>query len=150
LRERAVGGGRKYALDVPTRLLMTLLWLKVYPTREVLGYLFGIDERTARRDVRDVLEVLQDLAVFPLERRRARKQGHSLAEVIENFPAVEVLIDSQEQRIRRPTPMEEAEALRLGQEEGAHAASARRLSRRAAEYRRSAAVCRAARVIRHC
>jgi hypothetical protein len=102
-RRRAVGGGRKYALDASTRLLMSLVWLKVYPTWEVLGYLFGIHERTARREVADVLEVLKKLARFPLEQRRPRKQGHNLAEVVEQFPAVEVLIDSHEQRIRRPT-----------------------------------------------
>jgi hypothetical protein len=102
-RQRAVGAGRKYALDAPTRLVMTLVWLKVYPTWEVLGFLFGIHERTARREVRDVLEVVKKLARFPLEQRRPRKQGHNLAEVIEQFPAVEILIDSHEQRIRRPT-----------------------------------------------
>jgi hypothetical protein len=102
-RQRAVGGGRKYALDAPTRLLMTLVWLRVYPTWEVVGYLFSIHERTTRREVADVLEVLKKLARFPLEQRRRRKQGHSLAEVIAQVPAVEVLIDSHEQRIRRPT-----------------------------------------------
>jgi hypothetical protein len=47
--------------------------------------------------------VLKTLARSPLERRRTRARGPSLAEVVERFPAVEVLIDSHEQRIRRPT-----------------------------------------------
>jgi hypothetical protein len=102
-RRRAVGGERKYALDAPTRPAMTLVWLKVFPIWEVLGYLVGDHERTARREVRDVLEVLKTLARSPLERRRTRARGPSLAEVVERFPAVEVLIDSHEQRIRRPT-----------------------------------------------
>jgi hypothetical protein len=107
-RKRRPGAGRKWALDAPTRLLMALVWLKVYPTWEVLGYLFGVDERTARRSTRDVLEVLQGLATFPLEKReRGRAQpGKAFEQVMEEHPVLEVLLDSREQRVRRPTGQE--------------------------------------------
>lgn len=102
-RRRRVGGGRRWNLDAPTRLVMALTWLKVYPTWEVLAYLFGEDERSARRSTNDVLAVLKTVATFPLERRERGKHGRSLAAVVEVLPVVEVLIDSREQRIRRPT-----------------------------------------------
>lgn len=107
-RQRRAGGGRKWALDTPTRLLMALVWLKVYPTWEVLGYLFGIDERSARRSTRDVLAVLEKVATFPLEQRqRGRaKPGRALEEVMQAHPELEVLLDSREQRVRRPTGWE--------------------------------------------
>lgn len=106
-RQRKSGGGRKWALDAPTRLVMTLTWLKVYPTWEVLAYLFGLDERSARRSTKDVIAVLEQVATFPLEKREKGKHGRSLDRVIEEFPVVEVLIDSREQRIRRPTGQEQ-------------------------------------------
>jgi hypothetical protein len=101
-RLRAPGAGRKYELDGRTRLLMALVWLKVYPTWEVLGYFFGLDESNARKGSKDVLKTLEAMGSFPLE-RRPRKQGRSLEEVIEAVPEVAVLIDSKEQRIRRPS-----------------------------------------------
>lgn len=98
----AVGAGTPYSRDPRTRLLMALVWLKLYPTWEVLGYFFGVHETTAMRDTKDVLQTLEAMGTFPLERPR-KKQGHSLAEVIENVPEVRVLVDSKEQRIRRPS-----------------------------------------------
>src|SRR6478736_5838545 len=48
-RGRAVGGGRTPGLDLPDRILLAVVWLRVYPTYAVLGYLFGISESAARR-----------------------------------------------------------------------------------------------------
>ncbi len=101
-RQRAVGAGTPYGREPRTRLLMALVWLKLYPTWEVLGYLFGVHETTAMRDAKDVLQTLEALGTFPLERPK-RKHGRSLAEVIESVPEVRVLVDSKEQRIRRPS-----------------------------------------------
>lgn len=101
-RERAPGAGRKWRLDAPTRLLLTLVWLKLYPTWDVLGFLFGAHPSMVRRCVKDVLARLQESALFPLEKREARKQGRSLADVVQACPTVEVIVDSHEQRIRRP------------------------------------------------
>ncbi len=36
-RQRRAGAGRKWEVDAPTRLLMALVWLKVYPSWEVLA-----------------------------------------------------------------------------------------------------------------
>jgi hypothetical protein len=81
---------------------MALVWLKVYPTWEVLGYFFGLDEANARKGSKDVLQTLAEMGTFPLERPRT-KQGRSLAEVMESVPEVRVLVDSKEQRICRPS-----------------------------------------------
>src|SRR5438270_6085260 len=67
-RRRAPGAGGRYAHDLPTRLLLALIWLKVYPTYEVLGLLFGLHKRNAQRNARDVLEVLEALDDFPFDR----------------------------------------------------------------------------------
>lgn len=102
-RRRASGAGSRYACDLQHRLLMALVWLKVYPTYEVLGFFFDLHKRNAQLNVRDVLEVLQLLDDFPFDRpARDRKPLSSVMEVMEAFPQVRLVIDSKEQRVYRP------------------------------------------------
>lgn len=103
-RRRAPGGGASYRLGLRDRLLLALVWLKVYPTFEVLGFFFGLEKGNARRNLLEVLEVLEGLDEFPFDRdpkdRPARPR--SLEAVMEAFPMVRLVIDSKEQRIQRP------------------------------------------------
>src|SRR4051794_34689881 len=102
-RQRAAGAGPQPTLDLPNRLLMTLLWLRVYPTYEVLGWLFGLEKSNAWENVQDALAVLATLADFPFERPAAdRAKVTTAAAVFAAFPAVKVIIDGKEQPFRRP------------------------------------------------
>lgn len=103
-RRRKAGAGGRYAHDLRHRLLMALVWLKVYPTYEVLGLLFALHKRNARLNVRDILEALEGLGDFPFDRpdQGGRRPAGTLAAVMAAFPAVRLVIDSREQRIRRP------------------------------------------------
>src|SRR5215211_8412745 len=66
-RQRAFGAGRRYSHDLRTRLVMALVWLRIYPTYEVLGFLFSLDKTNARDNVLDLLATLATLADFPFE-----------------------------------------------------------------------------------
>jgi hypothetical protein len=102
-RRRAYGAGHPHAHDERTRLLMTLFWLRVYPTYEVLGLLFDLDKSQAWRNVQDVLTALETRADFPFERpAAARKKLDSVGAVMDAFPQVRLVIDAKEQRVRRP------------------------------------------------
>jgi hypothetical protein len=102
-RRRAVGAGGRYAHDLRHRLLLALVWLKVYPTYELLGLLFGLHKRNAQLNVRDVLEVLETLDDFPFDRPEGpRPKLSSLAQAMEAFPQVRLVIDAKEQRVYRP------------------------------------------------
>jgi DDE superfamily endonuclease len=102
-RRRAPGGGSRYACDLEHRLLMALVWLKVYPTYEVLGFLFDLHKRNTQLNVRAVLEVLELLDDFPFDRPSDdRRRLRSVQEVMEAFPEVRLVIDSKEQRVYRP------------------------------------------------
>jgi hypothetical protein len=103
-RRRAVGAGGAYAHDLADRLLMTLVWLKVYPTYELLGLLFGLHKRNAQLNVRDLLAVLATLDDFPFDHpdRDRRAKLSSLAAVMDAFPQVRLVIDAKEQRCYRP------------------------------------------------
>jgi IS5 family transposase len=102
-RRRAPGAGAPHALDLRHRLLLALVWLKVYPTFEVLGLLFDLDKGNARRNLLETLEVLELLDDFPFDRDpKDRGRLGSVAAVMAAFPAVRLVIDSKEQRIYRP------------------------------------------------
>ena len=104
-RRRAPGAGHPHALDPKTRLLLALVWLRAYPTYALLGVLFGLDEGNALRNARDVVAVLESLGDFPFDRPDRgpdRRKLSSLAEVMDAFPDVRLVIDTKEQRCHRP------------------------------------------------
>ena len=103
-RRRAAGAGHPHRHDDRHRLLMALVWLRIYPTYELLGFFFGLHKRNAQLNVRDVLATLDTLDDFPFDRPgRDRKKLGSLTAVMAAFPEVRVIIDSKEQRVNRPT-----------------------------------------------
>jgi hypothetical protein len=103
-RQRAAGAGHPHRHDDRHRLLMALVWRRVYPTYELLGFFFGLHKRNAQLNVRDVLAALDTRDDFPFDRPgRERQKLRSVAEVLAAFPQVRVIIDSKEQRVNRPT-----------------------------------------------
>jgi hypothetical protein len=104
-RRRAPGAGPRPTLDPRDRLLMALFWLRVYPTYELLGFLFGLHHGNAVRNVADVLAVLESLGDFPFDRPdrdAARPALGTLEAVMDAFPMVRLVVDTKEQRTRRP------------------------------------------------
>jgi hypothetical protein len=100
---RAAGAGHPHDLDPRTRLVLTLVWLRVYPSYAVLGVLFGVDKPVAWHAVQDVLEVLETMPAFPFERPGTDRTKLDTADaVMAAFPAVRAIIDAKEQGFRRP------------------------------------------------
>jgi len=102
-RQRAAGAGHPHDHDDCHRLLMALIWLRIYPTYELLGFFFGLHKRNAQLNVRDVLAVLDTADDFPFDRPGPeRDKLRSADQVMAAFPQVRVIIDSKEQRVHRP------------------------------------------------
>lgn len=102
-RARDAGAGPPFELAVPDRFLLAVVWLRLYPTYAVLGYLFGVAETTARRLVDQVLPVLERAGRDAMRMPQAdRRRGRSLPEILRETPEVAVVIDSFEQPVQRP------------------------------------------------
>jgi hypothetical protein len=101
-RQRAVGAGRRYAHDERNRLLMAMIWLRVYPTYEVLGFIFDLDKSNICRNLKGVLTVLReqlgDEVQWPDQARRKQKMDQFMQE----FPDVVAIVDATEQPTQRP------------------------------------------------
>jgi DDE superfamily endonuclease/Helix-turn-helix of DDE superfamily endonuclease len=102
-RQRAIGGGDDFDLPLIDHVLVTVVWLRQYPTQEVLGFLFGVSDSTARRAVERCLPVLEqagkDTMRMPDPGRGRRKK---LPALLKDTPGLAVVIDSFEQRTQRP------------------------------------------------
>ena len=106
-RKRAPGAGHPWELDYRDGVLLTLVWLRLYPTGVVLGYFFGIGETSVRRTLARFRPVLEAAgrATF---RWPNGKQGRKLPEILEECPEVAVIIDSFEQQVQRPKDKKKA------------------------------------------
>src|SRR3972149_11394972 len=106
-RQRAVGAGRRYDHDARNRLLMAMIWLRVYPTYEVLGFIFELDKSNICRNLKGVLTVLReqlgDEVKWPDQERRKQKMDQFMQE----FPEVAAIVDATEQPTQRPQDPDE-------------------------------------------
>jgi len=101
-RKRAIGAGHPFDLPDHDQILLSVVWLRRYPTHEVLAYLFGVQEWTASRAIKRVLPLLEaagrDTMRMPDPGRKRRRQ---LSALLADTPELIVLIDTFEQRVQR-------------------------------------------------
>lgn len=101
-RVRKVGGGRTGHLQTfADKLFASLLYLKSYPTFDVLGFMLGMERTRACRNIHLLLPVLEKTLgrqlVLP------KRQIHSVEEFLTLFPEVkDVFIDGTDRRVQRP------------------------------------------------
>ena len=102
-RKRAIGGGDDFDLSTADQLLLTVIWLRQYPTNEALGFLFGVSDSTASRARTRCVPVLEqagkDTMRVPDPGVARRKR---LPALLRDTPGLAVIIDSFEQRTQRP------------------------------------------------
>lgn len=102
-RQRAVGGGDDFDLSTADQVLLTVVWLRQYPTNEVLGFLFGVSDSTASRVRARCLPALEqsgkDTMRMPDPGVARRKR---LPALLKDTPGLAVIVDSFEQRTQRP------------------------------------------------
>lgn len=109
-RKRAIGGGPDFELEAQDQLLLTVVWLRKYPTYEVLAYLFGTSDTTVGRYISRVLPLLEaagrDTMRMPDPGRKRRRH---LDELLKETPELAVIIDTFEQAVQRPQKRAEAD-----------------------------------------
>jgi len=97
-RQRAVGSGPDFELEARDQILLAIVWLRQYPTLEVLGGLFGVSDTTAGRYIRRILP-LQETAEQDTMRRPdpGRKRRRHLSDLLQAMPELALIIDAFEQ-----------------------------------------------------
>jgi hypothetical protein len=114
-RKRGLGGGRKASLSLKDQIVLTVIWLRKYPTQDVLGYFFGVSQAVVSNYIAHTLPVLEqagrDTMRMPDPGRKRRKQ---LPQLLEDLPELVVVIDSFEQKIQRPQDQDQQESYLSG------------------------------------
>jgi hypothetical protein len=105
-RRRALGAGRPYTLTtLEDKLLLVLVFYRLYLTDELLGWLFGLDASNVCRLRHRLTPLLQQAADPTLGQRlpRASRKIASWAELRQAYPEVAAVItDATEQPRQRP------------------------------------------------
>src|SRR6478609_10668491 len=102
-RKRDVGAGRPFKLKLRERLLMLLVYYRLYITFTLSGFLFDLDQSNVYRDI-SILEPLIKLCVqLPKKLYKRTRRARTIDEVEEEyFPGFKAFVDSTEQEIPRP------------------------------------------------
>ncbi len=114
-RKREIGGGRKFSLSLEERLLVTLMYFRLYTSYTLLGYLFDLDGSNIGREINHrMLPAL--LHILPVPMQDELLSGHdeppqlggdkrikTLKKLLEAHPEInEVWVDATENPIPRP------------------------------------------------
>jgi hypothetical protein len=113
-RKRKIGGGRNFTLSLEDRLLVTLMYFRLYVSYALLGVLFDLDGTNVGREINQrMLPAL--LSILPVPMQDELLSGHdeppqigggkrikTLKRLMEAYPEIEeVQVDAAEQAIQR-------------------------------------------------
>ena len=96
------GSGRPPKLTIADQILLTLVYLHHLPTFQMLGVQFGIGESTANYIFHRWVKILRELLPASLL-EQVKKNDSDLEWVLEVLTEFELIVDSYEQPIERPT-----------------------------------------------
>ena len=101
-RKREVGGGGKFRLELRDRLLMLLVYYRLYVTFTLTGFLFDLDQSNVFRDIRYIEPLVRRSLPLPKKVHKMTRRLRTIEEVEQFFPGFKAFIDSTEQEIPRP------------------------------------------------
>jgi hypothetical protein len=101
-RERAVGAGRRFKLLVKDRVIMILVYYRLYITYTLMEFLFGLDQSNVCRDIQKIERLIRRCLPIPQKLYNVTKRLKTREEVEEYFPGFLAFTDCTEQPIPRP------------------------------------------------
>jgi CRP-like cAMP-binding protein len=97
-RQRAIGAGRSYALELSDRLLMTVLWGNLSLNTEAVGVLFDVNKSTVSRNLRRMRATLTRVETTTAGASPPKRgRGKNLEQALEAYPELAQLIAEAEQ-----------------------------------------------------
>ena len=101
-RKRKVGAGHPFKLHLQDRLIMFLLYYRLYTTSTLTGVLFDLDQSNVLKDIRKLEPLIKDVLPTPKKLHEKVKQLQKLEEIEAMFPELKAFLDATEQEIPRP------------------------------------------------
>ena len=101
-RKRKVGAGHPFKLPLQERLLMFLIYYRLYITSTLTGVLFELDQSNVLKDIRKLEPLLKDVLPTPKKLHDKARRLQTLQEIEAMFPEFKAFLDATEQEIPRP------------------------------------------------
>lgn len=101
-RERDIGAGRHFKLVVKDRVIMVLVYYRLYITYTLMEFLFGLHQSNVCRDIEKIEGLIEWCLPIPQKLYNVTKRLKSLEEVEQYFPGFIAFVDCSEQQIPRP------------------------------------------------
>jgi hypothetical protein len=101
-RKKAIGQGRKFKLDLIDRLLMLLVYYRLYITYTLAGFLFNLDQSNVYRNIKHLEPLVKECIPLPKKVYQATRRIKDIEELLEYFPDMKAFLDATEQEIPRP------------------------------------------------
>lgn len=90
-RERSIGAGRHFKLDVKNRFLMLLVYYRLYITYTLAGFLFDLDQSNVCRGIQKIEPLIRKCVPIPQKMYKLSKRLRTPEEVERHFPGLSVL-----------------------------------------------------------
>jgi hypothetical protein len=101
-RKRAVGAGRPFRLDLTDRLLMLLVYYRLYLSSNLMAYLFCLSQTNILKDIKKLEPLVSQVLPLPRKMHDKARRLQSIDEIEELFSGFRAFLDSTEQEIPRP------------------------------------------------
>lgn len=112
-RKRGVGGGRKCNTPLIVRVVMVLMYIRLYATQEVVASIFGKSKWDICRDLRRLLPLITAQLPTPELLNPVKEKGaqgvriKTLEELLELYPDTIAILDATEQPVEKSKDKEE-------------------------------------------
>jgi len=101
-RKRDIGAGHPFDLSLKDRILMFLMYYRMYTTYDLLGMIFDLDKSNVMRDIRYLEPAVKKSIPIPAKKYADSKKLKSLEDIQQLFPELIAITDGTEQPIPRP------------------------------------------------
>jgi len=101
-RKHKVGAGYPFKLSLQDRLLMLLVYYRLYITSTLTGVLFNLDQSNAIKDIHKLEPLVKEILPLPQKLHDKVKRLQSVEEIEALFPGFKAFTDATDQEIPRP------------------------------------------------
>jgi hypothetical protein len=101
-RKHKVGAGYPFKLSLQDRLLMLMVYYRLYITSTLSGVLFNLDQSNVLKDIHKLEPLVKEILPLPQKLHDKAKRLQSVEEIEEMFPGFKAFTDATDQEIPRP------------------------------------------------
>lgn len=101
-RKRKIGAGHPFKLPLRDRLLMLLMYHRLYVTSTLLGFLLNLGQTNVLKNIRILEPLVTQVLPLPGKIHQRARRLENLDEVEALFPGFKAFLDATEQEIPRP------------------------------------------------